>query len=72
LEQFKDELDVEYSTTTKYRKGSATMDYAYNYDMLCDAERTLSFDYIRHSRKDRLTYVASPFYLMEKSAKVGA
>ena len=48
------------------------MDYAYNYDMLCDAERTLSFDYIRHSRKDRLTYVASPFYSMEKSAKVGA
>jgi hypothetical protein len=31
-------LDIPYSRTTKYKLGTAMMDYAYNYDMLCDNE----------------------------------
>jgi hypothetical protein len=58
----KDDLDIEFSTTTKSRPGTAMMDYAYNYDMLCTHEETMAFDYVRHSRKKRLSYVASPVY----------
>jgi hypothetical protein len=38
------------------------MDYAYNYDMLCDSEISIGFDYVRHSRRKTLEYVAAPFY----------
>jgi hypothetical protein len=38
------------------------MDYAYNYDMHCDSEISIGFDYVRHSRIKRLEYVATPFY----------
>jgi hypothetical protein len=67
IEQYKDELSVEGSRTSIYPPGTATMDFAYNYDMLCDQEMTMSFDYVRHSRKKRLTYVACPVYSMKNT-----
>jgi hypothetical protein len=38
------------------------MIFSYNYDMLCNTESTMIFDYIRHSRRNKLDYVAAPIY----------
>lgn len=59
------------SSKSKYPIGTAMMDYAYNYDMLCDNEQCMSFDYVRHSRDERYKYIAAPTYNWKRDVVSG-